>query len=530
MTAEAPDDVAALKALPRRDAGRARGVRGGAGRAHGGARARRGGAPAARAHRGRAAPRALRGPALRSATPSSTPCRSRTWSWRRECWRRPRRGRTRRWKRRAPCARPVKRNRGRLPAHLPRVERVIEPGSTSCPCGCGPMARIGEDVSERLDIVPAQFRVLVTRRPTIRLPALLGRGRPGACARARRAGRAAHRGADRPRRRLEVRQTTCRSTARHRSTPAKGSISTAPRSAPGQAAPCFHLQPVVERMREHTRPRRAALHGRDHGPGCSIRDGGAPGGASSGPSPRTTAATAAPDPPVVIFRYAPGPRGRLGRGFPGGLPRPPAAMRRLRGLRAPDADHAAPGPLDARPLLEPPCVGASCRWRARPRSPVAEEALTRIGALYAVEEGRARPAPGGPPRRAAGPLGAHRRRAEALARGAALMPLLRIEARRAHPLRPLPLGGAHALPGRRPFGARHQPRREPHPSHRDEAFILPLLLKCMGTLGVGCQARCDAGGPCAAARSRSARRRGPRRGSGRARPARPARPGAGRPG
>jgi transposase len=27
------------------------------------------------------------------------------------------------------------------------------------------MARIGEDVSERLDVIPAQFRVLVTRRP-----------------------------------------------------------------------------------------------------------------------------------------------------------------------------------------------------------------------------------------------------------------------------------------------------------------------------------------------------------------------------
>jgi len=32
-------------------------------------------------------------------------------------------------------------------------------------CGCGEMARIGEDVSERLDVIPAQFRVLVTRRP-----------------------------------------------------------------------------------------------------------------------------------------------------------------------------------------------------------------------------------------------------------------------------------------------------------------------------------------------------------------------------
>lgn len=58
-----------------------------------------------------------------------------------------------------------RRNRGQLPAHLPRIERIIEPASTLCPCGCGEMTKIGEDVSERLDVVPAQLRVLVTRRP-----------------------------------------------------------------------------------------------------------------------------------------------------------------------------------------------------------------------------------------------------------------------------------------------------------------------------------------------------------------------------
>ena len=61
--------------------------------------------------------------------------------------------------------RPSNRNRGQLPAHLPRVERIIEPKSTLCPCGCGEMAKIAEDVSERLDVIPAQLRVLVTRRP-----------------------------------------------------------------------------------------------------------------------------------------------------------------------------------------------------------------------------------------------------------------------------------------------------------------------------------------------------------------------------
>lgn len=48
-----------------------------------------------------------------------------------------------------------------LPAHLPRVEQRVEPEDTRCPepqCR-QPMVRVGEDVSERLDIVPAQFFV-----------------------------------------------------------------------------------------------------------------------------------------------------------------------------------------------------------------------------------------------------------------------------------------------------------------------------------------------------------------------------------
>ena len=58
-----------------------------------------------------------------------------------------------------------KRNRGNLPEGLPRVEQVIEPDNLDCPCGCGAMHRIGEDRNERLDIVPAQLRVIVTVRP-----------------------------------------------------------------------------------------------------------------------------------------------------------------------------------------------------------------------------------------------------------------------------------------------------------------------------------------------------------------------------
>jgi transposase len=52
-----------------------------------------------------------------------------------------------------------------LPAHLPRVEVVIEPETTACPCCGGAMHVIGEEQSQRLDVIPAQFRILVTRRP-----------------------------------------------------------------------------------------------------------------------------------------------------------------------------------------------------------------------------------------------------------------------------------------------------------------------------------------------------------------------------
>ncbi|WP_265288951.1 IS66 family transposase zinc-finger binding domain-containing protein [Verminephrobacter eiseniae] len=48
-----------------------------------------------------------------------------------------------------------------FPEQLRRVEHRHEPESTTCPYpGCGQaMVRIGEDVSERLDIVPAEFFV-----------------------------------------------------------------------------------------------------------------------------------------------------------------------------------------------------------------------------------------------------------------------------------------------------------------------------------------------------------------------------------
>ncbi|WP_088138650.1 IS66 family transposase [Achromobacter xylosoxidans] len=60
----------------------------------------------------------------------------------------------------APSADTQKRapRREKLAEHLRRIEHRHEPADTTCGCG-QPMQRMGEDVSERLDIIPAEFIV-----------------------------------------------------------------------------------------------------------------------------------------------------------------------------------------------------------------------------------------------------------------------------------------------------------------------------------------------------------------------------------
>ena len=53
--------------------------------------------------------------------------------------------------------------RGPLPAHLPR-ERVVIPVPTECPCCKGRLAKLGEDVTETLEVVPRQWKVVQTVR------------------------------------------------------------------------------------------------------------------------------------------------------------------------------------------------------------------------------------------------------------------------------------------------------------------------------------------------------------------------------
>ena len=68
-------------------------------------------------------------------------------------------------------------NRGALPAHLPHVHVTLEPESTVCPCCHGAMHVIGEENSQRLDKIPAQYRYASSQ---IWLPGLRRRDRPSA--------------------------------------------------------------------------------------------------------------------------------------------------------------------------------------------------------------------------------------------------------------------------------------------------------------------------------------------------------------
>ena len=53
--------------------------------------------------------------------------------------------------------------RAPFPAHLPR-ERVVIPGPASCPCCQGKLSKLGEDVTETLEIIPRRFKVIQTVR------------------------------------------------------------------------------------------------------------------------------------------------------------------------------------------------------------------------------------------------------------------------------------------------------------------------------------------------------------------------------
>jgi transposase len=53
--------------------------------------------------------------------------------------------------------------RGPLPAHLPR-ERVVVPSPSACPCCGGVLSKLGEDITETLEVIPRSWKVIQTVR------------------------------------------------------------------------------------------------------------------------------------------------------------------------------------------------------------------------------------------------------------------------------------------------------------------------------------------------------------------------------
>ena len=59
-----------------------------------------------------------------------------------------------------------------FPDHLPR-ERVVIPAPASCPCcGSDRLSKLGEDITETLEVVPRQWKVIQTVREKFSLPGL----------------------------------------------------------------------------------------------------------------------------------------------------------------------------------------------------------------------------------------------------------------------------------------------------------------------------------------------------------------------
>lgn len=277
---------------------------------------------------------------------------------------------------------PQRRSRA-LPKELPRLERVIEPASITCPCGCGTMVKIGEDCTERLDVTPAQFRVIVTIRPRYACP----KGRAGVS----QALAPAHLiEAGLPTEALLAQVIVSKYSehlplyrqaqvfARHGVPIERSTLA----DWVGRAA--FHLAPIIERMAELLKRSNKLFMDETTAP---VLDPGR-GKTKTGylwALARDDRPFGGADPPGVVFRYAPGRGGmhaeQMLAGFDGVLQVDGFAG--YNRLQKPDRQGGSPLKLAY-------CWSHGRREviKAMPEagSPIGEEILQRIAALYAIEK------------------------------------------------------------------------------------------------------------------------------------------------
>ena len=351
-------------------------------------------------------------------------------------------------------------NRGALPAHLPRIEMVVDIEDHACPCCKNALHRIGEDVSERLDIVPAQFRVLVVRRPkyacracedvVVQAPAPARLIEGGLPTEATVAQVLVSKYADHLPLYRQAQIYARQGINLDRSTLADWV---------GRAA--WLLRPVHERLLAQLKSSTKLFADETTAP---VLDPGR-GRTKTGQLwayARDDRPWGGTDPPGVAYVYAPDRKAE----------RPIAHLAGFKGVLQVDG-YGGYRALAERGDVELAFCWSHVRRRfyelaAAGSAPIASEALERIASLYRIEaeiRGRECRRTTGRSRRQEP---ADHRDARTMAAREAQPDQPEDQARRGDPLRPLALEGAHPLPRRRPHRDRLQRRRTRHPANRTE--------------------------------------------------------------
>jgi transposase len=268
-----------------------------------------------------------------------------------------------------------------LPEHLPR-ERVVHQPACTCPdCGAA-MRQIGEDVSEVLDYVPARFRVIRHVRPKLACPACerivqveapsrpIDRGLAGA-------GLLAHI--------LVSKYADHLPLYRQAQIYAREGVELERSTMAEWVGGCFRLvDPLIEALARYVLSA-GKLHADDTP--VPVLDPGR-GRTKTGrlwTYVRDDRPAGSKQAPAVLFRYAPDRRGERPRGH----------LAQFSGILQADA-YAGFGHLYGERIQEAACWAHARRpfydLHQANASPIAAEALERIGALYAIEsEIRGRP-------------------------------------------------------------------------------------------------------------------------------------------
>ena len=262
-----------------------------------------------------------------------------------------------------------------LPEHLPRERIVHEPACTCPDCGTE-MKNIGEDVSEVLDYVPARFRVMRHVRPKLACPECerivqveapsrpIDRGTAGA-------GLLAHV--------LVSKYADHLPLYRQTQIYAREGVELERSTLAEWVGGCHRLlEPLVEALAGYVlKP--GKLHADDTP--VPVLDPGR-GKTKTGrlwTYVRDDRPAAGSDPPAVLFRYSPDRRGE----------RPRKHLANFTGILQADAYSGFGHLYEAGKIQEAACWAHARRAfydiHQANQSPIAAEALQRIGALYAIE-------------------------------------------------------------------------------------------------------------------------------------------------